>query len=181
LNERSETELAANIRQAEIQLQLVNSSNERLLEEHSAAFRWLMASFLAINGGGLLVVKDLGPPWNSSEMLAALSFYIGIVLALAIAWLGQRAARAALTPISKLSGFWSTVVATGEYDQEHHQEIISEFPKTLKKIRYAPLAGWGSLIAFSIGLGLIGWAQLAERDHDKTASAQSATLSKTEK
>ncbi len=169
--------MAANVRQAEIQLQTVNSSHERLLEEHSAAFRWLMASFLAINGGGLLVLKDLGTPWNLPEMLAALAFYIGIVLTLAIAWLGQRAARAAITPISKLSGFWSMVAATGEYDQDQHQEVISEFPKAMKKIRFAPFAGWGSLIAFTVGLGLVGWAQVSERNDGKRPVPTDAPLS----
>jgi len=152
-------EMQTNMRIAKAQLNAATKASDRLLEEHSAAFRWLMASFLAINGGGLLVLKDLGAPWNKYEIAAGFAFYAGIVAALAIAWLGQKASRAALTPFSKLSSFWTTVAATGEYSITDHREILAEFPLVERKSRFAPLAGWLALLAFTFGLILLGAGQ----------------------
>lgn len=132
---------------------------KRILEEHSAAYRWLMASFLAVNGGGLIFLKDAkleSPTWL---LASAIAFYVGIVGAFAIAWLGQRAARAAVEPMTELEVFWTMVSQTGIFDEEQFRTLTSKTAAVVSKSKLAPKAGWVSLAAFTVGLILIaaGW------------------------
>jgi hypothetical protein len=135
------TELAASI-----------SAKQVLLEEHSASFRWLMASMLAINGGGLLALNDsaaIGVYWKAA---ATFSFYVGILAALAIAWLGQIATRRMLVPLAELIGFWSLVSSTSYFDQTDHAAIIKKVEASMKASYFSRWAGWLSVLAFSAGL-----------------------------
>lgn len=135
--------------------QSASDGSRRLLEEHSAAFRWLMASFLAINAGGLIVLKDFDVASWPLRIVAAAAFYIGAVSALAIAWLGQRSARAAIEPMSKLSVFWSITAEAGEIDQDQLAQLNEDVSGVTSKAKLAPYAGWVSLLAFTIGLTTI--------------------------
>ena len=135
---------------------LVRTSESRrvILEEHSAAFKWLMASFLAINGGGMISLVDMkiGPDWRTA---AGVSFWIGIVCALGIAWRGQVQARAGLEKLAKIEAFWATVVASGQLDTEELGSLEREMDSV--KPGASRLFGWISLLAFSLGLGLANY------------------------
>jgi hypothetical protein len=139
-----------------------SDGRRRLLEEHSAAFRWLMASFLAINGGGLVFLKDLEIESPTLRITAATAFYLGIVSALAIAWLGQRSARAAVEPMSKLSVFWAMTAEAGEIDEGELTKLNNEISAVTAKARLAPVAGWASLLSFTVGLALLTIASSAQ-------------------
>lgn len=156
LDPASDLEIEQNRRLAEISVSDARRSLDLLLEEHSVAFRWLMASFLAINSGGLFILKDLSTTLTWHKIGAGVAFYVGIITALAIAWLGQKACRAAVRPLSQLSGFWASTFAYGAYDIECHQRILDELVSATKKNKLAPLAGWLSLLSFTVGIALIG-------------------------
>jgi hypothetical protein len=134
---------------------------KRILEEHSAAFRWLMASFLAVNGAGLIYLKDaefVTPGW---VLYPAIAFYVGVVSAFAIAWLGQRAAGRSAEVMSELGVFWAMVAHTGEFHEEEFKRLSVRAQRAVARTKFAPLAGWLSLLSFSAGLILIaaGWKQ----------------------
>lgn len=112
--------------------QAATEGRQRLLEEHSAAFRWLMASFLAINAGGLLTLKDFNVGAPSSKLIAAAAFYCGVVSALAIAWLGQRSARSAIEPMSQMSVFWAMTAEAGEVDQNELEKLNTRIAAVLQ-------------------------------------------------
>jgi hypothetical protein len=132
-----------------------SDGRRRLLEEHSAAYRWLMASLLALNAGALLFLKDANAQHAIAKLAAAVAFYVGIGCALAIAKLGQKAAQAAIEPMSKMSTFWTYVAQTGELDQGTLDGLNSEMNATTRKARLAPVAGWLSFLAFTIGVFIV--------------------------
>jgi hypothetical protein len=138
-------ELAAN------ELARTSESRRLIIDEHSASFRWLMASLLAINSGGLFLLKDMAiadPAWQIS---AAICFYLGIVAALAVAWFGQRSNRRSIQAAVNVESFWAVVSSTGRLDQEAHSELIQSI-STAAKPGFSRHAGWLSLLFFTGGL-----------------------------
>lgn len=145
---------------AATELTRTSESRRTLLDEHSASFRWLMASFLAINSGGLLFLANSKVHNLRLYSVAGVSFYLGIIAALAVAWLGQRVNRRAIAPLSKLESYWALVSATGKFDQEEFDAVMAEVALTANP-GMARYAGWLSVIAFSVGVFAIGVSSLA--------------------
>ena len=128
------------------------SAKQTIIEEHSASFKWLMASMLAINAGGLLKVGELESVSPAHQLTAAVAFLIGILAALAIAWLGQIAGRKMIEPLAQAIAFWTMTSATGEFDEEEHNQVIANIQKSLKFGTRSRWAGWLSVLAFTTGI-----------------------------
>jgi hypothetical protein len=145
------TELPA--RFAEEKLRRTSEARLILIEEHSAAFKWLVASFLAVNGGGLLALGDLKIDL-AQKQLAGSAFWFGIVCALGIAWQSQVIGRKAINKLSESELLWLSAIETGELDVAEGQRLENEF----KAISVWPARafGWASLLAFSVGVFLAG-------------------------
>lgn len=131
------------------------TAKQTILEEHSASFKWLMASMLAINSCGLIKVSDLNSLQAMHQLAASIAFLVGILAALAIAWLGQIASRRMIEPLALAIAFWTITSATGEFDEEEHSEIIAKIQASVKSGNRSRWAGWLSTIAFSAGVILI--------------------------
>lgn len=142
----------------DLEYQAANVARTSLMEEHSASFKWLMASLLAINAGGLLALKDAKGPLSAISLASGCCFYLGIAGALMVAWLGQRSARALLEPLSELVGFWKAVSVFGHFEEADHKAILSRVQASVRQARYPAWAGWLSFLSFSIGLLLLGIA-----------------------
>jgi hypothetical protein len=120
-----------------------------LVEEHSANFRWLLASFLALNSGGLFGVAqvDETKPWVA---IAALCFWVGIAATLGNAWYSQIQTRKFIQAQEKLERFWMMVASNGLIDEMEGDR--------LEKERNTVSGEWGrwigllSFLAFSLGL-----------------------------
>jgi hypothetical protein len=140
----------------ELEFQAANSGRNSLLEEHSSSFKWLMASLLAINGGGLLGLKDIDESLSVMGLIAGGFFYLGIAGALLVAWLGQRSARALLEPLSELTGFWKAVSVTGYFAEDDHKAILERMKTSIGQAKYPAWAGWVSFASFSLGLLTLG-------------------------
>jgi len=128
------------------------SAKQTILEEHSASFKWLMASMLAINAGGLVKCADVVGIPSSWRLVAAISFLVGVLAALAIAWLGQRAARAMLTPLGEMIAFWTLVSATARFDETEHKKLLANVQASVASGQKSRWAGWLSTIAFAVGV-----------------------------
>ena len=140
-------------RLAELELAKLDATRLRVVEEHSAAFRWLMASLLALNGAGLIAVKDM--LHTNSHWLAlgcAASFYVGCACALYVAVLGQRASQNGLTYLSKAIAFWTAVHMTGDYNVEGQEIMMGDVTSLEKASKRAPRVGRMSFAFFSLGL-----------------------------
>jgi hypothetical protein len=143
---------------AEIQLESTVATKNSLLDEHSASFRWLMASLLAINGTGLISMKDVmgsGGIWTVS---AIGSFYIGLCAALSVAWLSQRSVQAMIAPLSDLVAHWTMAAATGGFSVESHRQIVARFDEAQRSMKKPRIAGFISISAFTVGLVFLSLA-----------------------
>ena len=137
---------------ADRELAKFEASRGRLMEEHSAAFRWLMASLLALNGAGLLALKDVITTHRWEVIVAGLCFYLGCGCALMVAVFGQRASQAGIEFLSYLIAFWTTVRVTGEYSKDEHESCVSGQQLAIDQSKKSPRIGWLSFGLFSIGL-----------------------------
>ena len=138
---------------AAIQHARASDSRKHLIIQHSASFMWIIASLLALNSGGLFLLKDVEPD-SGAWVVAGVSFYLGISFALAIGWISQRAIREGLVQISKAESFWATVIATGQYSSEEHSLLANEGQNGSSRP-----GGWFALLsfaAFSVGFFTLG-------------------------
>jgi hypothetical protein len=114
-----------------------------------------MASLLAINSGGLFALADLTTVNSDLRATAAISFVVGILSALAIAWLGQIASRKFLIPMNEMTAFWMVVAASGHFDEEEHAAIVGRIQKAVTYGTRCRWAGWLSVAAFLLACGSI--------------------------
>jgi Ni,Fe-hydrogenase I cytochrome b subunit len=141
---------------AETEITNLLESMKIIVEEHSSSFRWLIASFFAVNGGGVIAVAGQSNMPRVYSVAAGFLFCIGILLALLCAWLSQRANRAMLRPVSEVLSFWLSVAHFGELDQEGLIEIEQKMTKAMKVSRPTQFSGWFSVAAFSLGMCVAG-------------------------
>ena len=130
-----------------------------LTEEHSASFRWLMASFLAMNGAGLISLKDIKLSDPTHAFIGGIAFFVGIVFALLIAFLGQKSNQKMLDPVARMSLYWRGVATTGILNQEVQQDIDDRMSVAMKSAKWPSRSGFLSLLFFAFGLAVIahGW------------------------
>ena len=130
------------------------ASSRMLMEEHSATFKWLMASLLALNSGGLFLIKDFFSNDHYFSVLAALAFFIGIFLSLMIAFVGQKSHQKMLPPVNKLAIYWRSVALTGEKNEDLKSRITKEMDEATVLGRWPSRIGFGSFFFFGLGLAL---------------------------
>lgn len=157
-NSGSNQDIILRRRIAEMELASNGSLIRTLVEEHSAAYRWLMASLLAINSGGLFAVHKSFAAENLFAFLSIAAFYIGVAAALTVAFLGQKAAQKLLPSLSAAGIFWAEVAETDAFTKEEYDRVMGNVSGAKTVGRWAPIAGFVSFIAFSFGLIFIGLA-----------------------
>jgi FtsH-binding integral membrane protein len=138
---------------AEEKLRRASAARATLIDEHSAAFRWLMASLLAINGGGLVALADIELPKNFYVGSGA-SFWIGIVAALGLGWRSQVINRKAMEKLAVVEQVWTTALALGELNSLVAQTADEGLASV--KSTSARVFGWLSVAAFSGGVWIAG-------------------------
>lgn len=141
---------------ARLELELISSYENVLVEEHTANYRWLISSLLVVNSGGLFAVKDLLNGDRNFALCGGLMFLLGIALAMLAAWLGQRANRAVMALLMNLKHALMVAVVTGVYNTELVKDIQGKIQlKTMRS--WAPAAfGFISFFAFAVGLIFLG-------------------------
>ena len=137
------------------------STRASMLEEHSASFRWMMASLLAINAGALTMVKDAFAANAVWASFAGTSFFVGIACSLLIARFGQKAIQAMIGPLSEAVAFWSIVSVTGEFVQDVHDAIGVKINTAMAKGKIPSFFGFAAFAAFSVGLASLGMAHFS--------------------
>jgi hypothetical protein len=138
------------------ELDQLNASKWTIIEEHSASYKWLMASLLAVNSGGLFALSESLPVNDLTELIAGTAFLVGILSSLSIAWLGQIASRKMLAPIGELHSFWTLIAAGDEFNQQKHEQIAGKIEATQRKSKWARSAGWLAVLSFVIAVAAIG-------------------------
>ncbi len=143
--------LAMMRRAAEMEIAATSEGRRALIDEHSAAFRWLVASLLAVNGGAAIATLSADGVPALAKLVACSSYYVGVVFALLTAWHSQRTVRAMLQPMGKMTGYWIGVAQSGVHYEIAKQEIDREIAAAMKKSFWTQLFGWCSAASFTIG------------------------------
>ncbi len=139
------------------------------MREHSASFRWLMASLLTLNVGGLVAIINGSGAIGGLEILSLMLFYLGIASALCIAWIGQRFDRAIAAHLSELINNYTYSAITGESmaaDIEVERKAMLDSHAKLGA--WPARFGWISFVLFSaalLSLGIDAWVSGADEDH----------------
>jgi hypothetical protein len=151
-------------------LDRTDEARRTILEEHSAAFRWLTASLLAINAGGLLSLKDADLQTGVSLFAGAL-FLIGVLASLLIGVFSQRANQATLIHLTNVTNFWVETYEKEEFDAEAHEKLMAVSPMLLKRASKSRIAGWVSAICFAVAVILMGFGAYSNQPEISPAEA----------
>jgi hypothetical protein len=129
----------------------------RLIDEISAAFRWLMASLLAVNGGSALALLSSDSIERCGVIVAGALFTIGTFSALLLGFFTLKSAERAIQPISSMVEFWLTARHVGEFEQAELETRTNVLEARLRPTKIASyLTGVSSAICFLLGTIAIG-------------------------
>lgn len=138
-------------RVAETELASATHSRNVLLEAHQDTYKWLLASLLAINSGGLLALLNIDTLHGHYKLFVALAFYAGIMASLLSSYLSQRASRQLLPPLGEAMGYWISVANDGQHIPQVWDNINLRIQGAVKEARPTQIAGWVSALCFSVG------------------------------
>ncbi len=128
-------------------LQRVDQQQQFAFDQVGSMAKWLMASLLAVNGGGAIAAMNVdgggGPYW-----LAGLLFAIGILSALVSGVTMQDVYNSIPGPLLEVDNYWTGVGVTGERDSLRERELRSGTTKALRFSVLPPLFGWLSGLLF---------------------------------
>ncbi|QUT07081.1 hypothetical protein KFK14_06565 [Sphingobium phenoxybenzoativorans] len=143
-------------RVGELELASATHSRTVLLEAHQDAYKWLLASLLAINSAGIFTLLSFQLISIRARVIIAILFYLGIMAALLSSYLSQRANRALIGPLGELMGYWITVAHDGELLPEAFEAINQKIQSAVQQARPTQVAGWASAVFFSLGVISVG-------------------------
>lgn len=144
-------------RVAEVELSNSFAAQARLLDENSAAFRWLLASLLAVNGGSALAVLTAEKISGKAMILGGGAFSSGVFFALLLAFFTMKSAERMVAPLGAFGGFWLAAIESGEIDLDELARKKLEMQKQLKPTKRASnFCGWASATCFVAGVVMIG-------------------------
>ncbi|MHA6332760.1 hypothetical protein ACXYL9_03665 [Qipengyuania sp. CAU 1752] len=125
-------------------------------EQHSHSFKWLTASLLALNAGGLLAMSQVQAIGVDDKLIAGGCFAVGLSFALLVAVIGQRSITATLLPLQRHIGYWMSVSRDGERNEGFEKELAKEFEKPTILGKIGQVMGWGSALSFFVAIYFAG-------------------------
>ena len=144
-------------RLAEVNLNVILSLQNRLLDENSSAFRWILASLLTINGGAAIGSISTEFVTIQGKFCGGVAFSSGIFFALMLAYVTTFSVKATTQPLVALIDLWTTAAITGEVDPSDLEAKQAEVRSSVKPWSLiSHLFGWLSFFSFAIGLAIIG-------------------------
>jgi hypothetical protein len=155
------------------EVEMIDHLRKVAIDQHATAFRWLLASLLAVNGGGAIAVIGADGITNYWKVFACSSFSAGIVLSLFSAFLSQRFNMKGLPSLSRQMGYWLAVSHDGEFEPEIQKKFEDEFKEAIKHGWIVPTVGWMAAVAFIIGSICVASGMLMEvKDTKETILCQ---------
>ena len=143
---------------AELELTATAQMRSVLITAHQDACKWLVASLLAINAGGLAVIFNSGLPRDPAFFWGCSAFVLGIFSALLSSYLSQSANREMIKPLGAVMAFWIATAQSGSLDEERWTELEAGIQEQSKSGWRIQVAGWISAIAFLVAISTIGLA-----------------------
>jgi len=145
------------IKVAEIELSSSLEARNRLLDENSAAFRWLFASLLTVNGGAALAAFSSDNITKCGKLVSGASFVMGIFFALLLAYFTMKSCEKGVKPTGEIAGFWVDTMWSGEFDEELLEQRKIQLVSTMRPYSLASsFVGWTSAMCFLVGAIAMG-------------------------
>jgi hypothetical protein len=147
-----EDKLYAPIRRlAEYEAAAAAEIRSKSMDEHNAAFRWLIASLFALNGGAILALLGSDHLTGAAILRSAPSFFLGVILTFAMVMLAQLSDRKMIQHIHSWGLYWSTVTASLLRDENQENQIKSAIEMAELTGRKARVCGLLSMACFVVG------------------------------
>ncbi|RXR27543.1 hypothetical protein [Sphingobium fluviale] len=145
------------VKVAELELSSSLEARNRLLDENSAAFRWIFASLLTVNGGAALAGFSSDNITKCGKLVSGVSFVTGIFFALLLAYFTMKSCEKGVKPTGEIAGFWVDTMWSGEFDEELLQQRKKQFVSATRHYNLASsFVGWISAICFLVGAIAMG-------------------------
>ena len=137
---------------AKLELSTALGARNRLVEEHAASFRWLIASLFAANGGAIIALSAADAVPTHAKLWAGAWFTVGILCSLLIARMNQSMIQKTLDPLSNLIAFWGAVAHGMEFDGDEHTRLMDQARRSTKQSWPVQLCGWAAVLCFLFGM-----------------------------
>ncbi len=118
-----QTNLEAARSLAEFEASSAVESRSKLIDEHNSAFRWMVASLFALNGGAILSMFGRGSFGFDPIFPAFWIFFGGIVSTFFTVIVAQMSDRLMIARMHQWGLYWTTVRVTGRRDPENEGHI----------------------------------------------------------
>ena len=129
------------------------------VDQVTSLSKWLTASLLAVNSGGLVSLMSHADTISHSGWAAA-SFLLGLLFSLLGAVANQEIYNRMSEPIMEMLVYWQDVGATGQSDGQKHDLIAEKLRKISRWTFFGPVFGWVSGLAFFGGASAIALSLL---------------------
>lgn len=127
-------------------------SRSKMIDEHGSAFRWMVASLFALNGGSILSIfgsDGFGAPYL---FLSFWVFFAGIIFTFATVIMAQISDRKMIAQLHSWGLYWTRVSCTGVTDLQHEKEIKDKISDAENFGRQARVLGFFAMMAFVVGV-----------------------------
>ena len=142
---------------AEIQIDQSTRDITKILEQHGSDYRWITASMLLLNSGGAVAALNAEYISIHGKMLAGITFVVGMIFAISVAWLSQILTPRIIGPMTMYRSYWIKIYNGFEYVEADEIREVEKVRKERRKIAWpVPTAGWLSLISFLTAMAIIG-------------------------
>ncbi|MGN6621821.1 MAG: hypothetical protein ACTHKR_12265 [Sphingomonas sp.] len=137
---------------AKLELQTVLDLRRVAWEQHSANYKWLNASLLAVNGGAALALLSSSKIQTDLFEFSIAMFVTGILFALLNARLGQFFVGRTIPGLQRMAGYWLHVAIDGARNEGTEDSLNAQMKGELRFIWTAQACGWASIVAFVSGV-----------------------------
>ncbi|MBO6766989.1 MAG: hypothetical protein JJ901_01640 [Erythrobacter sp.] len=137
---------------ARLQYDLAMSTKKISQEEFSHAARWIMASVLAINSGGLIAALGAAQSLDARMGFSIAAFYLGVLTAMTMGWMAITNNQRSFPYHSRWAGVWQLAAVNGELDEEEMKAAHAAMIKFSGSLFPYQRLGWVSFALFSVGL-----------------------------
>ena len=127
-------------------------SRSKLIDEHHSAFRWIIASLFALNGGAILTIFGKEELGIGSTFLAFWVFFGGIVATFLTVITAQISDRLMIARMHGWGLYWTVVRVTGVRDEEQESQIKAGISSAERWGRFARLLAVFAMIWFVFGV-----------------------------
>lgn len=125
-------------------------------DQFNGLVRWLIASLLAVNGGGLVACLNADSITLDGKRMAGIAFAVGLSFAILSGSATIRTADKMLPEISKSMGYWAAISVHGKRDHSFEKELDEGMRLAFRGSKISVALGTLSFFALLAGLVLSG-------------------------